>query len=222
MSISLLTFPMARDKAKALDWVLQDRETAMLTIVQTPQFIRGSRLIHQRPHYILYPGPPFTGFSMLDLLLLEVLQDPTRNTRYILNAEQCAQIAQSLWLSILPWWVQSVRTWACWWSFLVWDRSAQKEFTVDESQIAKLVQTQPIEYNDFTSLLGHTQNLILLPQFLSRVSNDFANGDVLSNLLRTAHKYPLLNKSTIHRMNCVHFTSRWSLLPKNIWGLTLK
>jgi hypothetical protein len=42
------------------------------------------------------------------------------------------------------------------------------------------------------SPLGHEKNLILLLQFLSRVSDDPASGDALNNLLRIVHKYPLL------------------------------
>jgi len=35
-------------------------------------------------------------------------------------------------------------------------------------------------------------NLILLPQFLSMVSNDPSSGNGFNNLLRLVHKYPLL------------------------------
>jgi hypothetical protein len=88
---------MAKDQAKAVDWVLQDSRTMMFTILQDDQFF-------PLPHssYRLYLGPPSTRFPMFDLLLLEALQDPTRNARYKLDAEKCTQIAQSLWLSVLP------------------------------------------------------------------------------------------------------------------------
>ena len=46
--------------------------------------------------------------------------------------------------------------------------------------------------NEFERLLGHKRNLILLPQFLSRVSNDVASRNTLNSLLRIVHKYPLL------------------------------
>jgi hypothetical protein len=46
--------------------------------------------------------------------------------------------------------------------------------------------------NEFERLLGHKRNLILLPQFLSRVSNEFPSGNSLNSLLRIVHKYPLL------------------------------
>jgi hypothetical protein len=107
MSLSFLTFPMARDEAKALDWVLQDSETMMFTILQDSYRLLGDsdRIRDGQAQYYLYRGPPaggLTGVPMLDLLLLEAFQDPTRNARYKLNAKQCAQIAQSLWLSVLP------------------------------------------------------------------------------------------------------------------------
>jgi hypothetical protein len=90
---------MARDQAKALGWVLQDSETMMFTILKNAAFFPGE----QAPSpYNLYPGPPLTGVPMLDLLLLEAVQDPTRNARYKLDAEKSAQIAQSLWLKVFP------------------------------------------------------------------------------------------------------------------------
>ena len=54
------------------------------------------------PSYRLYLGPPSTGLKTFDILLSEAVQDPTRNARYKLDAEKSAQIAQSLWLSVLP------------------------------------------------------------------------------------------------------------------------
>ena len=73
----------------------------MFTIVQDAHFRPESDLIQdEQPHYSFYSGPPFTGVPMLNLLLWE---DPIRNARYNLNAKKCAQIAQSLWLSLLPW-----------------------------------------------------------------------------------------------------------------------
>lgn len=98
---------MARDQAVAPDWVPQDSETAMLTILQDVQFFPGydpmqGEQAHPQSSYSLYLGPPLTGVEMLDLLLLEVMQDPTRNARYKLDAEKCIQIVQSLWLSVLP------------------------------------------------------------------------------------------------------------------------
>ena len=99
-SLSVLTFPMARDQAKALGWVLQDSETMMFTVLEDAHF---SSSLRPRPSsYILYGGPPSTHVEMLDLLVLEALQDPTRNARYKLDAVQCTHIAESLWLSILP------------------------------------------------------------------------------------------------------------------------
>jgi hypothetical protein len=107
VSISFLTFPMARDQAKALDWDLQDSETMMLTILQDVQFFPGydpmqGEQARPQSSYSLYLGPPLTGVEMFDLLLLEAMQDPTRNARYKLDAEKCAQIVQLLWLSVLP------------------------------------------------------------------------------------------------------------------------
>jgi hypothetical protein len=169
-SISVLTFPMARDEAKALDWVLQDSETMMFTVVQHAHFFPESKdeETHLSFSYGLYTGPPLTGIPMLDLLLLEALHDPTRNARYEIDAENCALIAQSLWLNVLP-------------------------------QIKKSAPIFRIKYTElgggrkkFERLLGHKPNLILLPQFLSRVSNDSASGNALNHLLRIVHKYPLL------------------------------
>jgi hypothetical protein len=99
---------MAGNTAKDLDWALQDSGTVMLTIVQTSNFPESKprqgeepRPVHQS--YFLYLGQPLTGVPMLDLLLLEVLQDPIRNAGYKLDAVQCALITQSLWLSVLSW-----------------------------------------------------------------------------------------------------------------------
>jgi len=88
---------MGRDQAKAVDWALQDSGTTMFTILQDDQIFPSSH-----SSYRLYLGPPLTRFPMFDLLLLEAVQDPTRNARYKPDAEKCAQIAQSLWLSVLP------------------------------------------------------------------------------------------------------------------------
>ena len=83
-----------------LNWVLQDAGIMMFTILKDVYWFPGQRL---PPHsYSVYLGPPKTGIPMLDLLVLEALRDPTRNDRYTLDAEKCAHIAQSLWLSILP------------------------------------------------------------------------------------------------------------------------
>jgi hypothetical protein len=43
-----------------------------------------------------------TGIPNLDLLLLEVLEDDACNVPYVINAEQSAQIVQSLWMCVLP------------------------------------------------------------------------------------------------------------------------
>ena len=112
-SISVLTFPMARDQAKAPGWVLQISETVIFTTIHNSDCLRyddsdfleyddeaQARPSH-RP-YVLFFGPPLIGVPMLDLLLLEALQDPTRNVRCQPSAEKCAQIAQSLWLRVLP------------------------------------------------------------------------------------------------------------------------
>ena len=40
-------------------------------------------------------------------------------------------------------------------------------------------------------LLAHRRSLILLPQLLSRVSNDLASKNALNNLLQIVHKYPM-------------------------------
>ena len=73
--------------------------------------------------------------------------------------------------------------------FLIRDRRARRKFTVDESQIENLADI----YGNLEPPLGvKKQNLILLPQFLSKVSDDFASGKMLKNLLRIVHKYPLL------------------------------
>ena len=100
MSISVLTFSMARDQAKALNWVLQDSEAVIFAILKDAPFFPGEQA-NPLWFYSLCPGPPFTGLPMLDLLLLEAVQDPTRNPRYKLDGDKSAQIAQSLWLGVL-------------------------------------------------------------------------------------------------------------------------
>ncbi|KIM41271.1 hypothetical protein M413DRAFT_145558 [Hebeloma cylindrosporum] len=105
-SINFFTFRTARDTH---DWVLPDSDTVMFTIVQRFHHVAESDLQdEEQTHlahwsYILYLGPPLTGVLMLDRLLLEVLRDPSRNAIYRLDVEICALIAQSLWLSVLPW-----------------------------------------------------------------------------------------------------------------------
>jgi len=95
---------MARDTAEALGWVPQDSKT-VFTIRQDSEF-PGSGDEEQarrpRPSYSLRLGPPSTGVKTFDILLLEAMQDPTRNARYKLDTKKCARIAQSLWLSVLP------------------------------------------------------------------------------------------------------------------------
>ena len=95
---------MARDTAEILGWVPQDSKT-VFTIMHDSKF-SGSGNEEQAgwPHlsYRLYLGPPSSGVEMFDILLLEAMQDPTRNGRYKLDAEKCTQIVQSLWLSVLP------------------------------------------------------------------------------------------------------------------------
>jgi len=73
------------------------------------------------------------------------------------------------------------------------NRRVRSKFTVDESQIKKLVDFSTIfrGASEFEHLLTHQQSLILLPEFLSRVSNDFGSGNTLNSLLRIVHKYPL-------------------------------
>ena len=75
----------------------------MFTILQNNHLYPGSDLINEPPRYSLYPAPPFTSVTMLDLFLLQLLRDPARNARYTPSVEKSAQIAQSLWLSVLPW-----------------------------------------------------------------------------------------------------------------------
>jgi len=102
-SVYFFTFSVARDKAEALDWVLQGSGTMIFTIVQKSGFLlQDERNGWNHRLFFLYSGPPSTGVPMLDLLLLEVVQDPTRNHQYRPDAEKCALIAQSLWLSVLP------------------------------------------------------------------------------------------------------------------------
>ena len=77
----------------------------MFTILQDVQLFPEYYPVQREqapPHYSLYQAPPSTGFPIFDILLLEAMQDPTRNARYKLNAEKCAQIAQSVWLNLLP------------------------------------------------------------------------------------------------------------------------
>ena len=103
-SISSLTFLMARDQAAALGWVPQDSKK-VFTIMQHSEFPGSGDEEQARrppPSYEWYLGPASTGVEMFDILLLEAMQDPTRNARYELDAEKSAQIAQSLWLSVLP------------------------------------------------------------------------------------------------------------------------
>jgi hypothetical protein len=98
---------MARDTAEALGWVPQDSKT-VFTIMQHSEFPGSGdeeKAHPPRPSYSLGLGPPSTDVKTFDILLLEAMQDPTRNARYKLDAEKCAQIAQSLWLSVLPLWV---------------------------------------------------------------------------------------------------------------------
>jgi hypothetical protein len=51
------------------------------------------------------------------------------------------------------------------------------------------------ERSNLRRLLGQKKSLTLLPQFLSRVSNDSASANALNSLLRIVHKYPLLEHS---------------------------
>ena len=75
----------------------------MFTILRNAHFFPYTDVIRdEEPRYSLYAQPPMTEVPMLDHLLLEAMQDPTRNARYKLNAEKCAQIAQSFWLKVLP------------------------------------------------------------------------------------------------------------------------
>ena len=79
-------------------------------------------------------------------------------------------------------------------------QGAQREFTADESLIAKSVHISRDKYRVLSrdptrsveSMSGDELNLILLPQFLSRISNDSASGNALHKLLRLVQKYPLL------------------------------
>ena len=89
---------MARDTAEALGWVPQDSKI-VFTIKQYFPRSDGKR---PDPSYRLNLGPPSTDIAMFDTLLLEAMNDPTRNARYKVDAEKCAEIAQSLWLSVLP------------------------------------------------------------------------------------------------------------------------
>ena len=74
----------------------------MFIILKHAHFLLGGRAWSLHSSYTLYPDPPLTGVPMLDLLVLEALKDPTRNAIYKLDPEKSAQIAQSLWLSVLP------------------------------------------------------------------------------------------------------------------------
>ena len=73
----------------------------MCTILNHAPIFPGEQ---PHPHwsYSLCLGPPLTGVPMLDLLVLEAVQDTTRNARYKLDVETCAHIVQSLWLRVLP------------------------------------------------------------------------------------------------------------------------
>jgi hypothetical protein len=163
---------MARDPVKPLDWVLEDSEAMTFTILQDvqlfPEYYYPRQGEQTHPHYTLYHVPPRTGFPKFDLLLSEAMQNPTRNARYELDAEKSAQIAQSLWLSIaLP-----------------------ADFTEDECRIRDSVDIMPPNWGeDFEDVFD---KLKLLPQLLSRVSDDFASGDMFNGLLRIFHKCPLL------------------------------
>jgi hypothetical protein len=95
---------MARDTAEALGLVSQDSKKVFI-IMQHSEFPGsgdGEQARRPPPSYCCYLGPPSTGVEMFDIFLLEAMQDPTRNARYEPDAEKCAQIAQSLWLSVLP------------------------------------------------------------------------------------------------------------------------
>jgi len=95
---------MARDTAETLSRVRQDSKT-VFTIIQHSEFPGSGDEEQARrsyPFYSLYLGPPLTGVRTFDILLLEAMEDPTRNARYKLDAEKSAQIAQSLWLNVLP------------------------------------------------------------------------------------------------------------------------
>ena len=70
---------------------------------------------------------------------------------------------------------------------------------VDESRIEQSMDIFPTPYrrlgrgrNNFEWLLGHEQELNLLLQLLSRVSNDFESQNAFNSLLRIVNKYPLL------------------------------
>jgi len=54
------------------------------------------------------------------------------------------------------------------------------------------VDIVPFNWGENFEDLLNKQNLILLPQLLSKVSNDFSNGDMLNGLLKIFHKFPFL------------------------------
>ena len=105
VSAPISVFTMARDIAEAPGWVPRDAK-AVFVIMQKSGFPgSGDEEQARRPHpsYTLYLTPISTGVEMFNILLSEAVQDPTRHSRYELDAEKCAEIAQSLWLSVLPW-----------------------------------------------------------------------------------------------------------------------
>ena len=81
---------------------------------------------------------------------------------------------------------------------LVRDKSPLTKFTVNETHIAGLVQIFRFRHSavrgskPIVEQLDYEPNLILLPQFLSKVSNDFASRNTLC---RIVHKYPLLERN---------------------------
>jgi hypothetical protein len=95
------------DTAEARRWVLQDSKAVFTIYQHSPDRDSPAR---GPSYYYLGFGPPSLSpwifaapeMKIFKTLLFEAMQDPTRNTRYELDAEKCAQIAQSLWLSILP------------------------------------------------------------------------------------------------------------------------
>jgi len=94
-SISFLIFSL---------WQGQEKTLEMVTLSQGSEFPgSGDEEQAHRPHpsYRLHLCSASTGVEMFDILLSEEMQDP-RNARYKIDAEKCAQIAQSLWLGVLP------------------------------------------------------------------------------------------------------------------------
>lgn len=102
-SISLLTVSLARDTAEALGC---RRNSELVFTIRHDSEFSGSGDEEQahrlRSSYTLHLGLPYTDIKMVGTLLSEAVEDPTRNARYKLDAEQSAEIAQSLWLSVLP------------------------------------------------------------------------------------------------------------------------